>query len=77
MTYFRISHSSTLANWQIFHKHINQFELYSEDDPIIDKVLHDLTYLPLAKMDQRGDGSQLKLNYYLSNEARALFKPMR
>ena len=51
--------------------------MYQGDDPVINQVLHELQTEPFEDLYQHEGGTQLKIVYYLANEARAMFKPMR
>lgn len=53
--------------------------MYSETDPVVDELLHDLINLPLEDMIQKSGGTQLKLIFFYGADDidRAMFKPMR
>ena len=66
-----------LTAWQRWHNSITQFALYPGDDPVVDDVISDLRNLELTELYQHEGGTQLKIVYYLENDGRAMFKPMR
>jgi len=39
---------NTLKNWELWYLNISQYEIYRHDDPIIDKLLHNLAMLPVT-----------------------------
>jgi hypothetical protein len=43
----------------------------------VDDVLDDMRKLAFAELYQHEGGTQLKIVYYLENDGRAMFKPMR
>ncbi len=68
----------SLKPWQQWHNHINQFALYSPDDPAIDRLVSDLATLKIVGLRTMEDyGTQIKMVFKLSDGSEALFKPMR
>ncbi|KAK2189595.1 hypothetical protein NP493_101g01004 [Ridgeia piscesae] len=68
---------SRLPAWKTFHNHISQYSLYDPKDPAIDEMLQDLVSQPIVKVYQHEGGTQLKLVFYLANNARVMWKPRR
>jgi hypothetical protein len=66
-----------LSPWQLFHRQINQFELYNPELPYLDLLLEDMSEEPIVNMVQRSGGTQLKLILSLLDQSRVMFKPMR
>ena len=64
--------------WKRFQNRISYDELYSEEDELIDKLLHDLRTLPLVAMEELPEeGTQIKLIARYEDESMSLFKPGR
>ncbi|KAF6039878.1 hypothetical protein EB796_001801 [Bugula neritina] len=68
---------NTLKNWELWYLNISQYEIYRHDDPIIDKLLHNLAMLPVTDSKQLSGGTQLKLKLTYSDDLNGLWKPMR
>ena len=63
--------------YHIWHTHINQYELYSPEDPAFQDVVKELAESSLVDLYQHEGGTQIKLVYYLESGLRAMFKPQR
>lgn len=65
-------------NLHRFHRQINRYEMYSEQNAeLIKRLLKEMATLPITDVYQKEGGTQLKLVETFSNGMQALFKPMR
>lgn len=66
------------TNLNRFHRQINRYEMYSEENAeLIKHLLKEMQTLPITDVYQKQGGTQIKLVETFSNGMRALFKPMR
>ncbi|XP_029446056.1 extracellular serine/threonine protein kinase FAM20C-like isoform X2 [Rhinatrema bivittatum] len=67
----------TYPTWLKFHIGINRYELYPRQDPLIPRLLEELSTQKIIASVQKPGGTQLKLVMSLQNFGQALFKPMK
>ncbi|XP_033215034.1 extracellular serine/threonine protein CG31145 [Belonocnema kinseyi] len=60
-----------------FHWQISRLEMYPKNSIYVDKLLHEMATMPIAHVDEKTGGTQLKLIIDYENHTQALFKPMR
>ena len=53
---------SATASWQVFHNNINNYQLYSSEDPNVETLLRDLSTLPINHMSKLVKKSILNTN---------------
>lgn len=75
--YKNIQSTEPLQAWKLLHRNIRQFSLYDPDDPNLETALKEMTTLPFVEADENDGGTQLKINVRMSNDGRAVLKPMR
>ncbi|XP_068230432.1 extracellular serine/threonine protein CG31145-like isoform X2 [Palaemon carinicauda] len=63
--------------WDRFHLGISRDELYSPQDPTINRLLQQVATMPITHITQKEGGTQLKLIIEFADGGHALFKPMR
>lgn len=63
--------------WDNFHLSISRDELYSAQDPTINRLLQQVSTMPITHITQKEGGTQLKLIIEFADGGHALFKPMR
>lgn len=73
----RMNIRKNMTNLERFHSRISQHELYPKDDPVTDRLLHDLSTQRIVHISQKDGGTQIKLIIDYPNNVQALFKPMR
>ncbi|KAM7359450.1 uncharacterized protein ACRADG_012743 [Cochliomyia hominivorax] len=69
--------SKNATNLEKFQLRISKYELYPENDTLVDALLEDMYKLPIKHVAQKEGGTQLKLMIEYQNEEKALMKPMR
>lgn len=63
--------------WDRFHLGISRDELYSAQDPTVNRLLQQVSTMPITHVTQKEGGTQLKLIIEFADGGHALFKPMR
>ncbi|XP_045772351.1 extracellular serine/threonine protein CG31145 isoform X1 [Maniola jurtina] len=69
--------SVNASNLEKFQLKIAQHELYEDEEPLVEAILHDMATAPILHAEQKEGGTQLKLIIDYPNGVQALFKPMR
>lgn len=60
-----------------FQYGISKHELYPKDDPLVERLLHDMATQKILHVSQKDGGTQIKLVIDYPHGVQALFKPMR
>uniref|UniRef100_A0AC34Q557 FAM20 C-terminal domain-containing protein n=1 Tax=Panagrolaimus sp. JU765 TaxID=591449 RepID=A0AC34Q557_9BILA len=63
-------------SWETFYSGIGTCDLY-RDEEVIDKLLHDMSTMPIKMVQIMDGGTQVKLVLTFENDKQAVFKPMR
>ncbi|XP_031624803.1 extracellular serine/threonine protein CG31145-like [Contarinia nasturtii] len=75
LLHMKITNETT--SLELFHMQITAHEMYPENSTVVEQLLNDMATLPIAKVDEKDGGSQLKLTINYRNGMTALFKPKR
>jgi hypothetical protein len=68
---------SNMSHLELFHIRISQYELYKQEDGLVDELLRDMATERIVHISQKDGGTQIKLIIDYPHSMQALFKPMR
>jgi len=66
-----------MSHLELFHIRISQYELYKQEDGLVDELLRDMATERIVHISQKDGGTQIKLIIDYPHSMQALFKPMR